>query len=282
MGTSKYIKRGINYVLHESKPRNVYVDAVSIQPQNILKDKVVLITGGSLGIGYSIAKRFDQEGAFVIITGRNEERLKQAVDSMKNAIYYKNDVQDISKHDELIDFILKKYNKIDILINNAGVSHHESDFMTVSENDFDLQFNINLKGAYFLTQKCISKSIASHQSDLNVIFITSERGSQCDYLPYGLTKVAINSLVQGLSCRFFKEGIRVNAIAPGVTATPLTNINKKDDLSTDDFISGRYFIPEEVAEIALFLASDCSKCISGEIVHCNAGNHLNPWFKNKR
>lgn len=281
MSVKKYLKRAVKYVLHDSKPRNVHIDALVANPTNQLKDKVILITGGSYGIGLSIAKRFDEEGARVIITGRNEDKLQVAVKEMKNAVYYKNDVKEIKTHDELLDFIYKKYKRLDILVNNAGISNHEEDFLTVTEEDFDNQFGINLKGAYFLTQNCIKRIKKEDQKEFNIIFVTSERGNQCDYLPYGLTKVSMNSLVEGLSCRFIKEGIRVNAIAPGVTATPLTKIDPKSDLSTEDFISGRYFIPEEVAEIALFLASDYSKCVSGEILHCNCGNHLNPWFRHK-
>ena len=117
-------------------------------------------------------------------------------------------------------------------------------------------------------------------SESIIIFITSERGNQCDFLPYGLTKNTINSLIEGLSCRFIRNGIRVNGIAPGVTASSMTKINDNDDLFADNYISGRKYSSDEVSEIALFLSSNYSKCISGEIIHCNNGNHLNPWFRN--
>ncbi|MBR5670042.1 SDR family oxidoreductase, partial [Candidatus Saccharibacteria bacterium] len=89
----------------------------------------------------------------------------------------------------------------------------------------------------------------------------------------GLTKRAINSLTEALSYKYYKNNIRINAIAPGVTATEMTNIDPKLDLFSDS-ISGRFFVPEEVAEVALFLLSDNSKCISGQIIHTNGGNHI--------
>lgn len=274
MKIGKYIKNGIKYVLYDYKPKNVYVKPELKTPNDVFKDKVVLITGGSEGIGLEIARRFGEEGAHVIITGRNEKKLKEAVKSLRNARYYVNDISKIDSHYNLLNDIFDSQGTVDILINNAGISKHEKDFFDVSVEGFDEQFDINVKGGYFLTQSLIKRK----KRNLNVIFITSERGSQCDYLPYGLTKVVINSLVEGLSCRFYKDNIRVNGVAPGVTATKMTGINKDGNLASDSFVSGRKFIVEEVAETVLFLASEYANCISGEIIHCNGGNHLNRWF----
>ena len=100
----------------------------------------------------------------------------------------------------------------------------------------------------------------------------------CDDLPYGLTKIAINSLTQGLSRRFYQDGIRVNAVAPGVTCSNLNNINKNGDLYANKS-SGRVFVPEEIAEVVNYILSDFSKCISGEIINCDAANHVNSYFE---
>ncbi len=277
MSFKQDLKKGIKYVINSKK--KIYVTTANIGINEMFKGKVVLITGGSDGLGLEMAKKFDESGANVIITGRNEKKLKTAVSTLKNASYFVNDVQNINSHNELIDYILKKYHKINVLINNAGVSKHEKDFLTVTEETFDEQFSINLKGAYFLTQNIIKRLKNEEKKDFNVLFISSERGSQCDYLPYGLTKIAINSLVEGLSCRFVGEGIRINGIAPGVTCSNLVKKDKTGNLATQQYISERYFVPEEVAEVALFLTSEYARCISGEIVHTNMGNHLNPYFK---
>lgn len=280
MSVKDYIKRAYKYIIKNEQPKVVKVEVTTKEASDMLKDKVVLITGGGSGLGYYIAKKFVLEGAKVIITGRNEEKLKSAIDSLgENATYYTLDVQNVLAGKELINELYKQYKQIDCLINNAGISLHEAHFLNVSEEGFDNQFATNLKGSYFLSQNYIKKIKETKQEAGQIIFITSERGDQCDDIPYGLTKVAVNSLIEGLSRRYYTEGIRVNGVAPGVTASDMTNIKKDDNLYCNYNASERYFVPEEVAEAVAFLASDNAKSISGEILHCDAGNHLNPWFK---
>lgn len=277
MGIKLYLKRAIKYIIKEHKVSVVKPEIVQKTPKEMLENKNILITGGGSGLGYYIAKKISTEGAKVIITGRNEEKLKKAVNEIGNDIEYM--VYDVKKCDSnFIKKIYDKYKKIDCLINNAGISLHESDMLDVTIEGFQNQFDTNLKGPYFLAQEYIKKIKENHQKEGNIIFISSERGKQCDDLPYGLTKVAMNSLVEGMSRRFYKHGIRINAVAPGITASDMTNIKRDEDLYCDYNASGRFFMPEEVAETVAFLVSDCSKCISGEIIHCDAGNHLNPWF----
>lgn len=244
----------------------------------MFKNKKILITGGGSGLGFYIAKKCANEGAKVIIVGRNKEKLEEAINQLgPNTSYMIFDVQESEKSEEFMKEVFEKYGKIDCLINNAGISLHEKDFFSVTIDKFNKQIDTNLKGAYFLTQAYIN--LLQEKDQGNVIFISSERGAQCDYLPYGLTKVAINSLTEGLSRKYYKRGIRVNAVAPGITASNMTNIDKDSNLYCSYNASGRYFIPEEVAEVVAFLISDMSKCISGEVIYCDAGNHLNPWFK---
>lgn len=271
------IKKGIKYIIRQN--RKVFVSTATMSPQNILKDKIAIITGGSSGIGLSIAKNFSNQGAKVIITGRDKEKLKKATESIPNSESYIFDINNLEEQRNMIKKVIEKYGSINILVNNAGISKHEKDFLTVTEKDFDDQLSTNLKSSYFLTQNVINSLSEKHRKDLNILFISSERGSQCDFLPYGLTKVAIDSLVKGLSCRFIKDEIRVNGIAPGVTASNLVKIDTKGNMAANEYTSGRYFLSEEVAETALFLVSDYAKCISGEIIHTNDGNHINTYFK---
>ncbi len=277
MGFRNYIKRGIKYVFNDHNPPIVKLFVVQKSANEMFKNKSVLITGGSDGIGFCIAKRLCAEKANVIITGRDENKLKEACKKIDgNITYYCFDVSDVKKGKDIINQIFTKYGKIDILINNAGISLHEGNILKVKEEDFDRQFAINLKGSYFLSQNYIRKIIENKMQG-NIIFVSSERGSQSDDLPYGLTKIAINDLTEGLSAKFCSKGIRVNAVAPGVTATNMTNLKKDQDFYSSK-PGGRFFLPEEVAEVVLFLASDYSKCISGEVIHCNDGNHLQIGF----
>jgi len=278
MGIKKYIKRGIKYIMTGHKQPIIYADISEKTPNDIFKEKVMLVTGGGGGLGYYIAKKLTAEGAFVIITGRNEEKLKNAKETFeKNCDYISFDVMDIEKGQQIIDDIFSKYGKLDCLVNNAGISLHEDNIENVTKDGFEKQFATNLEAGYFLSQRYIINYKKYNQKTGNIIFISSERGSQCDDIPYGLTKAAVNSFVKGLSRRYYKDGIRVNAVAPGVTASEMTSIKKEDDLFSEN-ASGRFFVPEEVAETVSFIASDYSKCISGEIINCDAGQYLNPWF----
>lgn len=277
MGIGNYFKRAVKYILKEHKISVVKPEIVQKTPTEMFSNKNILITGGGSGLGYYIAQKLSNEGAKVIITGRKEEKLKKAVNEIRNNVEYM--VYDVRKCDsDFMKTIYNKFGKIDCLINNAGISLHEGNMLNVTMEGFENQFDTNLKGAYFLAQEYVKIIKENNQKEGNIIFISSERGKQCDDIPYGLTKVAINSLVEGMSRRFYKDGIRINAVAPGITASDMTNIKRDGDLYCNYNASERYFMPEEVAEVVAFLVSEYSKCISGEIIHCDAGNHLNPWF----
>lgn len=112
----------------------------------------------------------------------------------------------------------------------------------------------------------------------NILFVSSETGETADIRPYGLTKAAINSLVQGLAYLYASQGIRVNAIAPGVTATGMTGVSNTN-LYYPANPNGRAYLPEEMAEVATFLLSDASGCISGQIVACNNAKTINARWK---
>ncbi len=278
MGMGKYFKRMFKYIISEHKQDIVYAQICQKNSSEIFNGKIALITGGGHGIGFYIAKRLISDDATVIITGRNEEKLKNAKEELgKNCEYIIMDVIDIENNDRIIKQIYKKYGRLDCLINNAGISLHEGSILDVTEQNYDDQFNTNLKAAYFLSKSYINEYLKNKQKNGNIIFISSQRGSQCDELPYGLTKVAINSLTQCLGKKYYKNGIRVNAISPGVTASDLTKIDKNKDLANSRS-NGRYFVQEEIAEVVAFIASDYSKCISGDIINCDGGEYNNTYF----
>lgn len=112
-----------------------------------------------------------------------------------------------------------------------------------------------------------------------MLFISSETGETVDIRPYGFTKAAINSMMQGLACLFVKDGIRVNAVAPGITASDMTGLKADGNLYLECNSINRVYLPEEVAETACFLLSDVSGCISGQVIVCNNGRTINPRWK---
>lgn len=269
-----YLKRGIKYVLYEHKQPIVKVEIVQKTPNRYFEEKLFIVTGGGSGLGYSIAKKLIEENAKVIITGRNVDKLKVAQKELgKNCFYETLDMKSVDLFNDFMFNVYDKYGEVDGIINNAGISLHEWDFMKVDPEKYDQQFNTNLRGSYFFTQSYIKYYLSNKQTSGKIIFISSERGTYCDDLPYGLTKASIDSLSRALSIKYYKDGLNINAVCPGVTATQLTGIDKNDDLYTKQN-SQRFFIPEEVSEVVLFLLSDYSKCVSGETIHTNAGNHL--------
>ena len=275
MSIKKYLKRVCKYIITGVPNVNVDVKVVQDISGQKLKDKVILVTGGSKGIGYEIAKRCISEGAKVIIVSRKEEELKKVSKEFgDNCKYVCFDVSDFIHYQDFYEKVNKQFGKIDCLVNNAGISLHEKNLLDVPLENFDTQFNINLKAPYFLAQLFIKNK----KEKLNILFITSERGFQCDDIPYGLTKCSINSLVKGISKRFYREGVRSNAIAPGVTASKMTGRTKNGNKFEEKQSAGRYFMPEEIAETAVFLLSDSSVCISGEIVACDAGQYISSYF----
>jgi NAD(P)-dependent dehydrogenase (short-subunit alcohol dehydrogenase family) len=268
------INRAIRYIFKGVPVNNITASVYTLTPDNRLKGRRIIITGGGRGLGFYIAKKCQEEGASILIVGRNEETLKQASHELGQCPYIAADLQDVKRIKGIILEASEKLNGVDSLVNNAGISLHEKSFFDVTEDTFDKQFNTNIKAPYFLSQEFIKYAKNNGQNSLNILFITSERGLYGDVIPYGLTKAAINSLTHGLARAFVTKGVRVNAIAPGVTASDMTGFNKDGNLYRPQSCGKRVLLPEEIAETAVFLLSQNSGCISGEIIPCNEGNHL--------
>lgn len=283
MKIKKLIRRIAKFIVFEQPNERVTVQVAQINYGSILKGRNIVITGGGSGIGLAMAKKFASEGANVIISGRNEEKLKKAVEEIgTNAQYAQFDVTDVNNDRTFLEKCKTMFNgAIDCLVSNAGLSLHENVFTNVTIDGFDKQFNTNMRGNYFLCKAFLEMKLSEKAENASLLVTTSETGDQAYDIPYGMTKAALNSMVKALSRRVYKSGIRVNAIAPGVTLSEMTSsyASAEDGNLYRDCASGRTFLPEEVAEVACFLLSDASKCISGEIIHTNAGNHLNPFWK---
>lgn len=276
MSLKSKIKHAISFLIHgETKP--TFATISYLLPKNQLAGKKIIITGGGRGLGFSMAKKFKAEGAEVLLAGRNEKTLKASAEE----ICCKYLVLDVSDPTGFRNFITEAANLMEganVLVNNAGISLHEASFYDVTPETFDKQINTNLKGTFFLTQEFV-RYLKSTNRGGNILFVSSETGDTMDFRPYGFTKVAVNSMVQGLAYLFKKEGIRVNAVAPGVTASDMTGFKSDGNISAGEYATGRIYLPEEVAETACFLVSDASGCISGQIITCNNAQTVNARWK---
>lgn len=271
------IKRCFKYIIYGTPVVNVTAGIYQIAPGKTLAGKKIIITGGGRGLGYYIAKKCIAEGATVLITGRNEKTLSDSVKELgENCRFLKYDVSQADKAEEFIKQAVATLGggKVDCLVSNAGVSFHEGNYRNVTIDGWDRQMDTNLKGAYFMIQNFVEQLQKYKDSTGNVIIMTSERGLYCDDIPYGLSKAAINSFTRGLARRLITNGIRVNAIAPGVTVSDMTGYKRDENLYLQSACGQRVFLPEEVAEVTAFLLSDASKCISGEVIACDQGNYL--------
>ena len=278
MSVLSKIVHTVSVLLH-GEPKPLHANITYLQPNERLRGKRIIVTGGGRGLGLAMAKRFIEEGAKVLIAGRNEETLKKSADE----IGCKYLALDVTKAETCKDFINnadKLLGGVNCLVNNAGISLHENGFLDVTPDQFDSQFDTNLKGAFFLTQcfinKCKEKNVVGIK---NILFISSETSITVDERPYGLTKAAMNSLVQGLAYRYVNDGYRINAVAPGVTVSDMVGAKADGDLTCGYNLTKRYYLPEEVAEVACFLLSDASNCINGQILVCNEGKTINARWK---
>lgn len=271
------IKPALKYLLKNEPQVYLRPQLAFLNPNSRLFGKKIIVTGGSRGLGYSMAKKFVSEGAQVLITGRNKESLEVVANKI-GCKYCILDVTKPSEFDEFINEACSLLDGIDCLVNNAGVSLHEKDFFDVTVETFDIQICTNFRGPFFLTQSFL-KYLLQNKNKGNILFISSETGNTMDFRPYGFTKGAINSMVKGLAFLLKAKSVRVNAIAPGVTASDMTGINPDSNLYAGRYGAGRFYLPEEIAETACFLLSDNSDCISGEIITCNNANTINARWK---
>lgn len=277
MSYKQYIKRGLKYILNGMPIQNITANISYLQPDNRLTSRKIIVTGGGKGLGAAMANKFVSEGASVLISGRNEKILKEKAEQI-GCKYLTLDVQDTNSFDKFIHDADRILGGVDSLVNNAGISLHEPTFFDVTSETFDTQIATNLRGGFFLTQS-FTKLLLHEKRKGNVLFISSETGETVDIRPYGFTKAAINSMVQGLACLFVKDGIRVNAVAPGITASDMTGLKADGNLYLECNAINRVYLPEEVAETACFLLSDVSGCISGQVIVCNNGRTINPRWK---
>lgn len=270
------IKKIIN-VLRPKKYLTTTV--VQVAPSQLLQGKNIVITGGGRGLGFYIARKCISEGGNVLIAGRNEEVLKRAAVSLGECCkYMKLDVQSIEGFSGFWTQASKRIGgKIHCFVSNAGISLHESDFRNVTEEGWDTQMNTNLKGNYFLVKQYIEYLESLSDKSGNVVVITSERAKRADDIPYGLTKAATSSFIQCIASKVISNGIRINGVGPGVTASDMTGFDKNGNLYAENQPSKRIFMPEEVAEVVGFLLCDASACISGEIITCDQGRYISHW-----
>ena len=242
-----------------------------------LNNKTAVITGGTTGIGFTTAKLFIQEGARVIITGRNEVRLQDAVSELgQNAIAVKADVISLSELDALAARVKEEFGSLDVLFANAGIGYF-SPLEQVDEQFYDSQFDINVKGVFFTVQKLAGLLDEGASVILNASAVNA-KGVATGSI-YFATKAAVRSLARSLAAELGSRQVRVNSLSPGIVRTEFQGKMDLPEEAVEGFINAvkqaaplqREGEVEEIANAAVFLASDESSYMTASDLVVDGG-----------
>lgn len=244
-----------------------------------LAGKLALVTGGGSGIGLYIAQCLVQAGARVVITGRREAVLQEAVAALGAGLaYFVNDITDLKSIPALIDNIETQVGEIDILINNAGINMKKY-AVEVTDEDFDRIIQTNLHAVFSITRECGKRMIQRKRG--SVIMITSMAALYGidRVVAYTASKSAVGGMVKALTTEFSPYNVRVNAIAPGFIETPmmLTAMNgdpARRDKAMDRTPMATWGKPDDIGWAAVFLASEAAKFITGVSLPVDGGNSI--------
>lgn len=242
---------------------------VPVLQSELLKGRTALVTGGGGGIGYAIAEAFLCAGAKVVISGRNEEKLKEAASKLfdKGDVSY---VQMDNTHVASFGVAISNIPAFDILVNNAGYVGGGS-FGNTQESEYDKVMDTNLKGAYFLSE-AVSKLWIQNGTKGNILNICSASSLRPGQSPYILSKWGLRALTVGMAKSLIKHGIVVNGLAPGCTNTQKFSPN--GDITNARNPSGRMVTVEEIANMAVILVSSLSRMIVGDVVYMTGGGAI--------
>jgi NAD(P)-dependent dehydrogenase (short-subunit alcohol dehydrogenase family) len=261
-------------------PQPVYIDP-DYQGSNKLKDKVAIITGGDSGIGRAVAVAFAREGADVVVNYLDEhedaEKTRQIVsESGRQCLLVAGDIADENFCNILIEKTIEKFGRLDVLVNNAAQQFPRESVAEIDRGQLEKTFRINLF-AMFFTVKAALPHLKEGARIINTASVTAYRGSE-HLLDYSASKGAIISYTRSLSQQLAKQGIHVNAVAPGPVWTPLIAATfPPEEVSTfgSKVPLGRPAQPAEIAPSYVFLASRDASYMTGQVLHPNGGEVIN-------
>lgn len=245
---------------------------------NLLKDQVAIVTGGTAGIGRAIALKFAESGAKVAIFGTNQERGDQVVKEMEqlsgpdSALFVKVDVANTEDVDKAIKTVLDKFSRVDVLVNNAGVTKDQL-LMKMSEEDWDQVMDVNAKSCYNTCKALVRPMMKARKGKIinmsSVVGLSGNAGQ----VNYAASKAAIIGLTKALAKELAPRNICVNCVAPGFITTPMTDAlnDEQRKVALAGVPLGRMGEPEEIANAALYLASSMADYVTGQVLVVDGG-----------
>ena len=248
---------------------------------NRLEGKVAIVTGSTSGIGVGIAKLFAREGAKVVVTGRREEKGNKVVKAIEEeggvACYLFSDVTQPESIKALIENTVKQYGKLDILVNNAAnVGLPDGAVEELSVEKWDAIMHSDLRSVFIATKEAIPQMRKNGGGSIVNIGSMASFAGDLGATAYGAAKAGVNLLTQSTAIQYGKENIRCNCIRPGLIVTPENNAHVPDLLKKiflDNIAVNRYGAPEDIAYLALYLASDESQYVTGQIMDVDGGSN---------
>lgn len=238
-----------------------------------LKDKKVLITGASGGIGNSMVKLFSNAGAIVGLAARNEEKLKNLASELPNKSHiFKIDLSNLAEVETFFEAADKEMDGIDILICNAGITKDMLS-MRMKTEDFQDVLNVNLTSTFVLNREACKKMMRRKFGRIiNISSIVGVMGNP-GQANYCASKAGMIGMTKSIAQEYASRGITINCIAPGFIKTPMTEVltDEQKKAMLDKIPAGRFGNPEDIANTALFLASEEAGYITGQTIHVNGG-----------
>ena len=268
---------GMEYLMN---PRPIS-ENVNYKGSNKLEDKVAIITGGDSGIGRAVAYAFAKEGANIVIAYLNEdedasETCEHIQTLGRKCIAIKGDLQKEENCKLVIDKTLEEFGKIDILVNNHAVQYIQQSILDIDEEQLEKTFRTNIFSFFYLVKAALPH-LKPNSSIINTTSVTAFKGEEL-LIDYSATKGAILAFTRSLSQSLVEDKIRVNAVAPGPIWTPLiTSSFNSEEVETFGSLRNKVPMdragqPYEVANAYVFLASDDSSYMTGQVLHVNGGN----------
>jgi glucose 1-dehydrogenase len=241
-------------------------------------DQVVIVTGGAQGIGRACVEAFAAEGAAVVIAdidaGGGQKAAEAVAAQGGRATFVQTDVGDAGEAQRLVDQTLAAFERLDVLINNAGIIK-TAEFLEISEADFDAVLRVNLKGVFLVGQAAARAMVRQGRGAIVNMSSANAVVAIPNQVPYVTSKGAVNQLTKVMALALADKGVRVNAIGPGSILTDLLNVVMSDDAARRRILSrtpmGRCGEPSEVAKVALFLASDDASYLTGQCIYPDGG-----------
>ena len=244
-----------------------------------LSGKIALVTGGSRGIGFAIAKILSENGAQVIITTNNQDRLKHAKSEITNTTYIQADIRSTEQVRCVVKDVIKKYGRLDILVNNAGIFPRIKKLHEIDDDEWNEVLDVNLTGSFRFCRECIPHLIKTSGTIINIASdagLKAYQGFNVD--AYSASKAALILLTKCCALEYANEKMRVNCICPGVVDTdmskPFLKTQKDRDFMDNEHPIGRIGQPEEIAKAVLFLVSDDSLWTTGAILTVDGGESI--------